>query len=151
MCPESCPPSALARAAGIPSSLSFARIKNNLIPTHTIQLIGTNIFPFHGYTELFLEGKWVKATPAFDIHMCEKFRFIPVDFDGYHDAVFPPYNRDGKPHIEYLQDLGRHYPDVPLETLQKTLLEHFGDWALEPSILKARQKVMQNNAPGKGS
>ena len=88
----------------------------------------------------------MKATPAFDIRLCEKLRLIPVDFDGYNDAMFPPYNRDGKQHIEYLQDLGRHYPDVPLETLQKTLLEHFGDWALEPSILKTREKVTQNRA-----
>lgn len=143
--------SALARATGIPSSLSFARIKNNLIPTHTLQQLGSNIFPFHGYTELFIDGKWVKATPAFDIRLCRKLDLIPVEFDGYHDAMFPPNNREGKRHIEYLQDLGRNYHDVPLETLQKTLLEHFGDWALEPSILKTRPRPPGDNTTGRES
>ena len=29
--------------------------------------MGTDLFVYHGYAELFLDGKWVKATPAFNV------------------------------------------------------------------------------------
>ena len=29
--------------------------------------MGTNLFSCHGYTELYINGTWVKATPAFDL------------------------------------------------------------------------------------
>jgi len=123
---------ALARAAGIPAGLGFARLRNHLLPEKTVKWLGTNILPFHGYTELYLNGKWVKATPAFDVKLCEKNRIVPVEFDGKNDATFHSHNQDGKLHIEYLKDLGRHYDDLPLEKLQQTLIQTFGANALEP-------------------
>lgn len=123
---------ALARAAGIPAALGFARLRNNLLLEKTVKRLGTNIFPFHGYAALYLDGKWVKATPAFDLKMCEKNRIIPVDFDGKSDAMFHSHNRDGKLHIEYLADLGHYYDDLPLDRLRGTLIQHFGSWILEP-------------------
>ena len=99
---------ALARSAGIPAGLGFARLRNNLLPEKTVNWLGTNILPFHGYTEFYLSGKWVKATPAFDLKLCENNRIFPVEFDGESDAIFHLHNRDGKLHIEYLEDLRRH-------------------------------------------
>jgi transglutaminase-like putative cysteine protease len=122
---------ALARAAGIPAGLGFARLRNNLLPEKTLKWLGTNILPFHGYAELHLNGNWVKATPAFDLKMCEKNQIIPVKFDGNNDAVFHSYNRDGKLHIEYLKDLGRHYDDLPLDKLWEAYIQTFGR-ILEP-------------------
>jgi len=78
--------------------------------------LGTNILPYNGYTELYIDGKWVKATPAFDIKMCRENRIIPVDFDGKNNAVLHSHNQDGKLHIEYLLDRG-HYDDVPLDDI----------------------------------
>ena len=123
---------ALARAVGVPAGLGFARLRNNLLPRRTIERLGTNILPFHGYTNLYLQGKWVKATPSFDLDMCLKYRIIPVEFDGINDAVFHTHNQDGELYIEYLADL-RHYNDLPLDRLKKALTEHFGDWILEPT------------------
>jgi transglutaminase-like putative cysteine protease len=123
---------ALARAAGIPAGLGFARIRNNLLPEKTLNLLGTNILPFHGYAEFYLNGKWVKATPAFDLKLCERNRIIPVEFDGVSDAIFHPYNRDGKLHIEYLKDLGRQYEDLPLDKLHEALIKTFGKIDFEP-------------------
>jgi len=119
---------ALARATGIPAGLGFARIRNNLLPEKTLKRLSTNIIPFHGYAELYLNGNWVKATPAFDLRTCEKNRIIPVDFDGKKDAIFHSYNQDGKLHIEYLADLGHYYDDLPLDRLRRTLIQHFGSW-----------------------
>jgi len=123
---------ALARAVGIPAGLGFARLRNNLLPDKVVKWLGTNIIPFHGYAELYLNGKWVKATPAFDLKLCEKNRIVPVDFDGECDATFHLNNQVGELHIEYLKDLGRHYDDLPLDKLHDALIQTFGNNALEP-------------------
>jgi len=122
---------ALARAAGIPTRLGFATIRNNIVPERLSMLMGTNIFVYHGYVEFYIEGKWVKATPAFDLRMCEENRIIPVEFDGKNDAVFHSYNRDGKLHIEYLIDIGR-YSDVPLDKIRDEWIQTYGSKDLEP-------------------
>jgi transglutaminase-like putative cysteine protease len=113
---------ALARAAGIPSRLGFAMIRNNLMPHKLYQVMKTSIFPWHGYAELYLKGKWVKATPAFDLKMCEENNIVPVEFDGQSDAKFHLYDREGKLHIEYLMDRGL-FDDVPLYQIKKSLSE----------------------------
>lgn len=123
---------ALARSAGIPAGLGFARLRNNLLPKKTVKWLGTNILPFHGYAEFYLNGKWVKATPAFDLKLCENERIVPVEFDGESDAIFHLYNRDGKLHIEYLEDLGRNYVDLPLDKLHNAMIQAWGSKALEP-------------------
>ena len=117
---------ALARAAEIPAGLGFARIRNNLLPEEVVKRLGTNIFPSHGYAELYLNGKWVKATAAFDLKMCEANRIFPVEFDGENDAIFHSHNRDGKLHIEYLEEVGRYYDDLPLDELWNIMTQHFG-------------------------
>lgn len=124
---------ALSRAAGIPAGLGFARIKNNLLPEKTFKQLGTNVFPFHGYAELYLGGNWIKATTAFDLETCQKNRIVPVEFDGENDAIFHLYNQDGKVHMEYLADLGRGFHDLPLDTLKELVAKYIGNWFLEPS------------------
>ena len=124
---------ALSRALGIPAGLGFARIRNNLLPEKTLKQLGTNVFPFHAYADLYLGEKWVKATPAFDLWMCEKNRIIPVEFDGKTDAVFHHHNRDGKVHIDYLEDLGRGFHELPLNRLRELVIQNIGNWFLEPS------------------
>jgi transglutaminase-like putative cysteine protease len=123
---------ALARATGIPTGLGFARLRNNLLPQKTLEWLGTNILPFHGYAELYLNGKWVKATPAFDLKMCERHRIIPVEFDGKNDAMFHSRNRDGKLHIEYVKNLGHYYDDLPLDRLWDALIQNYGAKRREP-------------------
>jgi transglutaminase-like putative cysteine protease len=113
---------ALARAAGIPARLCCAKIRNYLLPPKVLERLKSDIFPWHGYAELQLDGKWVKATPAFDIKMCQEQRLVPVEFDGQNDAKFPPYNLDGRKHIEYLLDRGP-FDDVPLDEIRKALIE----------------------------
>ena len=116
---------ALARAVGIPARLGFAKIRNNLLPEKLTKWLGGNVLPWHGYAELYIDSKWVKATTAFDLKMCHENRIIPVEFDGEHDATFQPYNLDGKLHIEYLMQRG-HYEDVPLDKIRETLVQIFG-------------------------
>ena len=107
---------ALARAVGIPARLHFADIRNHLANDTVIKVMGTNLFSYHGYSELYVEGKWVKATPAFDLKMCQQNRIVPVDFDGKNDAIFHSHNLDGQLHIEYVQDHG-YREDVPVDEI----------------------------------
>jgi transglutaminase-like putative cysteine protease len=122
---------ALARAAGIPAGLGFARLRNHLLPQKVINYLGGDIMAFHGYTTLYIDGKWIKATPAFDSTLCHESRLVPVEFDAEHDAIFHSYNVDGQLHIEYLKYYG-HYDDLPLEKLWKELIAVGGRKVLEP-------------------
>jgi transglutaminase-like putative cysteine protease len=112
--PKSVLLAALARAAGIPSRLHFADIRNHILPPTTIQRLRTDVMAYHTYVELFVDGKWVKATPSFDLKFCDKFDLVPVDFDGSKDAMLHHADRKGQLHIDYIADYGTR-ADFPIE------------------------------------
>ena len=107
---------ALGRAAGIPSRLHFADIRNHQITPKLKKEMGTDLFIFHGYNEFFLNNKWVKATCAFNKELGEKFNHKTVEFDGETDAILPEFTLDGKKHIEYIKDRGVT-ADLPLKKI----------------------------------
>lgn len=117
---------ALARAAGIPSRLVFAKIKNHRVPDELIAQTGRNVFPSHGYIQFFLGKKWINATPAFDKELCEKTGVPVVEFDGVHDAALAPYDLSGNPYIEYLE---KYEPqaDFPFEWLRSKVAPIWGE------------------------
>lgn len=112
----------MARAVGIPARLGFAKIRNHLLPQKVLDVLKINIFPWHGYADLFLTRKWVKATPAFDLRMCEDNGFLSVEFDGCNNALLPAQDKQGRLHIEYLLDRGP-FDTVPLADIRKALIE----------------------------
>ena len=116
---------ALSRAVGIPARLHIAAIRNNLVPDKLKQFMGGNLFPTHGYSELYIEERWIKVAPTFDLKMCQKNRFTTVEFDGIHDAMLPSHNLDGEPHIEYVEDRG-HYDDLPFDKIVTWRIEALG-------------------------
>ena len=107
---------AALRAVGIPSRLRFADIRNHLIPPRLKEIMKTDIFTWHGYTEMSLGGRWVKATPAFNLAMCKKLDIVPVEFDGIHDATFSASDLKGNRHMEYIHDYG-FFPDLPFDLI----------------------------------
>jgi hypothetical protein len=115
---------AAARTRGIAARVAFADVRNHLATPRLLELIGTDIFIYHGITELWLDGRWIKATPTFNLTLCEKFHIHPLDFDGRADAVFHPFDRDGRQHMEYLRQRGS-YADVPVEILMPAMLEAY--------------------------
>jgi len=121
---------ACARVLGIPSRLAFADVKNHITSERLKKFIGGDIMPWHACCELFLERKWVKATPAFNLSLCKKFRIKPLDFTGLTDSIFHPFTEDGTKHMEYIRDLGS-YADVPVERIMASFR------TLNPSILMA--------------
>lgn len=114
---------AAARTVGIPSRLGFANVKNHLSAQKLLDLLRSDVFVFHGFTELFLNGKWVKATPAFNKSLCDKFGVAPLEFDGVHDSIFHEFE-GGKKFMEYLYDFGS-FADVPRDLFIKSLQEHY--------------------------
>lgn len=115
---------AATRVVGVPSRLGFADVRNHLATERLRLAMGTDIFYYHGYTELFLEHKWVKATPAFNIEMCDKFGVLPLEFDGRSDAIFHPFDSTNRRHMEYINDRG-HRADLPFEELHEALLRYY--------------------------
>lgn len=110
---------AAARAVGIPARVGFADVRNHLCTPRLRALMGTDTFFYHGYTELYLRGRWVKATPAFDRGLCEKFGVHALEFDGVTDSLFQPHDKHGRRHMEYLRDRGPH-ADVPVADIIAT-------------------------------
>jgi transglutaminase-like putative cysteine protease len=106
---------AAARAAGIPARPGYADVRNHLTSKRLQEQVG-DTFYWHSYTELQIDGKWVKCTPAFDQALCERAKVVPLDFDGVNDSLFQPFDRIGRRHMEYLQDRGA-FADVPFETI----------------------------------
>lgn len=117
---------AAARAVGIPARVGYADVRNHLATRRLRELMGTDTFIWHGYAELLLEGRWVKATPAFNLSLCERFRVLPLDFDGRNDSVFHPFDADGRRHMEYLADRG-HFADVPFDAIIADLVATYPD------------------------
>ncbi len=109
---------ACARAAGIPARVGFADVKNHLTTPRLAEFMGTDLFVFHGYAEILLEGKWVKATPAFNLKLCERFRVKPLEFDGRTDSIFHPFDQDDRRHMEYLRERGS-FADVPADEIRR--------------------------------
>lgn len=123
---------ALARRQGIACRLGFADVTNHLSTKRLRDKMGTDLFVFHGYVELWLNQRWVKATPAFNLSLCEKFSVLPLEFDGSCDSIFHPYDREGRRHMEYVQERGC-FADLPFNLMFSVytatypkFFEHFG-------------------------
>jgi transglutaminase-like putative cysteine protease len=115
---------AAARVAGIAARVGFADVKNHLTTPRLAETMGTDLFVYHGYAELYLEGKWVKATPAFNLALCKRFRVKPLEFDGRNDSIFHAFDEDDRRHMEYLRDRGS-YADVPVAEIQQAFRETY--------------------------
>ncbi len=105
---------AAARYKGIPSRLGLVDVKNHLSSPRMIEWLRSDIFRMHGYIEFYLNGKWVKATPAFNKELCQLMKVDPLEFDGLNDSVFQAYTDDGAQHMEYINEHGE-FVDVPID------------------------------------
>jgi transglutaminase-like putative cysteine protease len=118
---------AAARAVGIPARLGFADVRNHLqTPRLRERMGGADLFVYHGYADLHLDGRWVKATPAFNAELCARFGVSPIAFDGRTDALLHPYAADGSAYMEYGRDRGV-YADLPLDAMFAAFREHYGE------------------------
>lgn len=115
---------ALCRAAGIPARVGYADVRNHLSTARLRESMQTDIFYFHGYTSLYLNERWVKATPAFNIELCEKFGLRPLEFNGLEDSLYHAFDMAGNRHMEYLNERGE-YLDLPFEELMRVMRKYY--------------------------
>lgn len=118
---------AACRAAGIAARLGFADVRNHLSTERMRQVMKTDLFIWHGYAEIHIDDRWVKATPAFNIELCERFGLLPLDFDGVHDSIYHPYDRAGNKHMEYVHQRG-HFDDLPLAQITADFARLYPRW-----------------------
>lgn len=102
------------RAKNIPARLGLAKVKNHIAVEELTEKFGNDVLVPHGYVEIYLNDKWVKATPAFNKGLCEKLNVAPLEFDGVNDSLFQSYDASGETaFMEYLEDYGT-FDHVPL-------------------------------------
>ena len=117
---------ALGRACGIPSRVGFATVRNHLATKQLIAFIGSDLFVYHGFVEFYLEEKWVKATPAFNIELCQKHHVPPLEFNGREDSLFQTYNLENRKFMEYVEFYGIE-ADIPVDRIVKAWKEAYGE------------------------
>src|SRR5262245_44370791 len=91
---------AACRVHGIPARVGFADVRNHLTTEKLRASMGTDLFTWHGYTEVYVDGAWRKATPTFNATLCEKVGGKPLDFDGHSDALLHTFAGAERAHIQ---------------------------------------------------
>jgi transglutaminase-like putative cysteine protease len=118
---------AVARAAGIPARVGYADVRNHLSTKRMREVAQTDLYIWHGYTELWLDGAWVKATPAFNLSLCERFGILPLEWDGKADSLYHPCDREGRLHMEYVNQRGS-FDDVPVARIVEDFTAMYPRW-----------------------
>jgi transglutaminase-like putative cysteine protease len=134
---------ALGRASGIPSRVGLADVRNHLATKQLIDFIGSNLFVYHGFVEFYLEGKWAKATPAFNSSLCRRHKVLPLEFNGREDSLFQPYNMDNQKFMEYIKIHGT-FADVPVDDIVKGWKKAYGGERVQAMIRSFGQKGDQS-------
>ncbi len=115
---------AACRVIGVPARLGLADVRNHLSSANLREVMGTDIFYRHGYTVIYLEGRWVKATPAFNIDLCRKFGLHTLEFDGIEDSICHSFDLQGNQYMEYVNFHGE-FDDVPCEDLLQVFARYY--------------------------
>ena len=115
---------ACLRAVGIPARLHLGKVKNHIAVERLREKFGSNELTPHGMVNIYLNKKWLKASPAFNKTLCEKFRVAPLEFDGENNSFLQQYNREGSLFMEYTDDYG-YFEDVPVDFMRRNIQEHY--------------------------
>ena len=134
---------AVSRAAGIPARLGFADVTNHMTTPKITALMDDDVFRWHAYTSLYLDGRWVKATPAFDLGLCERHGIKPLDFDGRADSILHPFDTAGRKHMEYIRFIGE-FDDMPFDEFTAEMREHY------PRMLETLKREREERAAAAG-
>lgn len=143
--PKSILYAACCRALGVPARLGYADVRNHLSTENLRRQMGTDIFYWHGYTDVYMNDKWVKATPVFNIELCERFRLKPLEFDGLQDSIYHPFDLDGRQHMEYLNFRGA-YADLPFEEMSRDFAKFYPKFSEPGKAADFDQEVVRETS-----
>jgi transglutaminase-like putative cysteine protease len=119
---------ACCRSLGIPARMGFADVRNHLSTARMREAMKTDVFYWHGYASIWTGERWVKATPAFNRELCEKFGLLPLEWDGRSDSLYHAFDREGRRHMEYLRERGE-FADIPIERMRETFQSEYAQLA----------------------
>jgi transglutaminase-like putative cysteine protease len=121
---------AACRAVGIPARLGYADVRNHLSTERLRRTLQTDLFVWHGYTDIWLDGAWRKATAAFNLELCERFGLLPLEFNGRDDSIYHPFDRAGNRHMEYVRQHGS-FDDMPLARIVADFEKVYPAWGAQ--------------------
>ncbi|MCO5234463.1 MAG: transglutaminase-like domain-containing protein [Chitinophagales bacterium] len=134
---KACLYNAVLRVVGIPSRFHFFNVRNHIGVEKYYDLLKTDVLAYHACSEVYLNNKWVKATPAFNKELCEKTGVAVLEFNGIDDSIFQQYSPNGSEFMEYLHDYGTCH-DVPHDMYVQALKEYYPHFFIE------RQDICMN-------
>lgn len=134
---KACLYNATLRVVGIPSRFRFFDVRNHIGVEKYTEILKTDVLAYHSCSEVYLNGKWVKATPAFNKELCIKTGVEVLEFNGIDDSIFQQFSPDGKDFMEYLHDYGSCH-DIPHDMFVEALHKHY------PHFFKLRQDTCMN-------
>lgn len=114
---------ACLRKFGIPSRLGYAIVTNHIGVEKLTHYLRREEIVFHGFVDVFLDGKWVKCTPAFDQRICRISGVTPLNWDGETDSLFQEFDQ-GKEFMEYKHFYGT-FSDVPIELMNAEMKAYY--------------------------
>ncbi|PRY35758.1 transglutaminase-like domain-containing protein [Umezawaea tangerina] len=129
---------AAVRAVGVPSRIYYGDVRNHLASPRLEELMGGKVFTFHSLTTVFLEGKWVRATPVFNKMLCKLYKIKPLEFDGRTDSMYHPFDENGRQHMEFLRAHG-DFDDVPYDMVVN------GIRAAHPRLFESRDTTAKGS------
>jgi len=115
---------AACRVIGVPARVGYADVRNHLSSPRLTEHMGTDVYVWHSYADILIDGAWVKATPAFNSTMCRRIGLEPLAFDGRSDSLLHPYDSSGRLYMQYLTDRGT-YADVPYDAIMAAFRAHY--------------------------
>jgi len=115
---------AACRVIGVPARVGYADVRNHLSSPRLTEHMGTDVYVWHSYADILIDGAWVKATPTFNSTMCRRIGLEPLAFDGRSDSLLHPYDSSGRLYMQYLTDRGT-YADVPYDAIMTAFRAHY--------------------------
>ncbi len=115
---------AILRGLGIPARLHLGKVRNHIAVERLTEKFGSNELTPHGMVNIYLNNRWLKASPAFNASLCERYNVEPLEFDGENNSFLQQYNSEGSLFMEYIEDYG-HFEDVPVSFMERNIKEHY--------------------------
>lgn len=104
---------ACCRKIGVPAVLCSDIVTNHVTDTAMIKLVGGVEF-LHWYTQIFLNGQWIRASPVFNSLLCKLYGIDVLRFDPTGDSIEQQNRDQSKMHYKGNEQL---YPNPSMKDL----------------------------------